>query len=229
MILPSCWMLRVANSTPMVDFESRWNSLRVKRLNRFDLPTPESPMMTTALGRVSGERVGTGKRVRNTEAPQADAAGEASSDERLRKHTFEQVVVVIVRPRRRHRQPVFAVGNRFQAGQRRPDESAERMRQAGAMRSGARGLLLAWGGWLRTPPLRTQDSGRTVSVRHLALRRLLFAARSLARGEKNAPGLGSVTARLLGRCTCWTLVWMVVGASRFHGTRRGRNSQHAIS
>ena len=126
--------------------------------------------------------------MRNTEAPQADAAGEASSDERLRKHTFEQVVVVIVRPRRRHRQPVFAVGNRFQAGQRRPDESAERMRQAGAMRSGARGLLLAWGGWLRTPPLRTQDSGRTVSVRHLALRRLLFAARSLARGEKNAPG-----------------------------------------
>ena len=103
-------------------------------------------------GGVSGERVGTGKRVRNTEAPQADAAGEASSDERLRKHTFEQVVVVIVRPRRRHRQPVFAVGNRFQAGQRRPDESAERMRQAGgyALRR-TRGLLLAWGGWLRTP------------------------------------------------------------------------------
>ena len=48
MILPSCWMLRVANSTPMVDLESRWNSLRVKRLSRFDLPTPESPMMTTA-------------------------------------------------------------------------------------------------------------------------------------------------------------------------------------
>ena len=46
-ILPSCWMLRVANSTPMVDFESRWNSFRVKRLRRFDLPTPESPIMTT--------------------------------------------------------------------------------------------------------------------------------------------------------------------------------------
>ena len=48
MILLSCWMLRVANSTPMVDLESRWNSLRVKRLSRLDLPTPESPMMTTA-------------------------------------------------------------------------------------------------------------------------------------------------------------------------------------
>ena len=42
-------MLRVANSTPMVDFESKWNSLRVKRLNKLDLPTPESPMMTTAV------------------------------------------------------------------------------------------------------------------------------------------------------------------------------------
>ena len=48
MILPSYWMLRVANSTPMVDLESRWNSLRVNRLSRLDLPTPESPMMTTA-------------------------------------------------------------------------------------------------------------------------------------------------------------------------------------
>ena len=177
-------------------------------------------------GGVSGERVGTGKRVRNTEAPQADAAGEASSDERLRKHTFEQVVVVIVRPRRRHRQPVFAVGNTFQAGQRRPDESAERMRQAGAMRSGARGLLLAWGGWLRTPPVRTQDSGRTVrlSVRHLddcCLQRAVWRGVKKMRQDRS-----SVTARLLGR---WTLVWMVVGASRFHGTRRGRNSQHAIS
>eukprot|EP00964_Phaeocystis_antarctica_P143334 scaffold108870_cov36-Phaeocystis_antarctica.AAC.1 len=42
----------------MVDFESRWNSLRVKRLNRFDLPTPESPMMTTAVrARTSGSAV----------------------------------------------------------------------------------------------------------------------------------------------------------------------------
>ena len=41
------WMLRVANSTPMVDFISRQNSLRVNRLSRLDLPTPESPMSTT--------------------------------------------------------------------------------------------------------------------------------------------------------------------------------------
>jgi hypothetical protein len=30
-----------------VDLESRLNSLRVKRLNRLDLPTPESPINTT--------------------------------------------------------------------------------------------------------------------------------------------------------------------------------------
>src|ERR1700748_1454647 len=46
-VLVSTWIDRVANSTPMVDFESRLNSLRVKRLNRLDLPTPESPMRTT--------------------------------------------------------------------------------------------------------------------------------------------------------------------------------------
>jgi hypothetical protein len=33
-----------------VDLESRLNSLRVNRLNRLDLPTPESPMRTTAGG-----------------------------------------------------------------------------------------------------------------------------------------------------------------------------------
>ena len=37
----------VANSTPIVDLESRLNSLRVNRLNRLDLPTPESPIRTT--------------------------------------------------------------------------------------------------------------------------------------------------------------------------------------
>ena len=37
----------VANSTPMVDFESRLNSFRVNRLRRLDLPTPESPISTT--------------------------------------------------------------------------------------------------------------------------------------------------------------------------------------
>src|SRR4051794_19749627 len=46
-------MLRVANSTPMVDLESRLNSLRVNRLNRLDLPTPESPISTTRGGYVS--------------------------------------------------------------------------------------------------------------------------------------------------------------------------------
>lgn len=40
-------MLRVANSTPIVDFDSRLNSLRVNLLSRLDLPTPESPMSTT--------------------------------------------------------------------------------------------------------------------------------------------------------------------------------------
>jgi hypothetical protein len=38
---------RVANSTPMVDLDSRQNSFLVKRERRFDLPTPESPMRTT--------------------------------------------------------------------------------------------------------------------------------------------------------------------------------------
>lgn len=37
----------VANSTPIVDLDSRLNSLRVNRESRFDLPTPESPISTT--------------------------------------------------------------------------------------------------------------------------------------------------------------------------------------
>ena len=41
------WILRVANSTPIVDLLSRLNSFRVNRLSRFDLPTPESPIRTT--------------------------------------------------------------------------------------------------------------------------------------------------------------------------------------
>jgi hypothetical protein len=40
------WMVRVANSTPMVDLESREKLLRVKRERRFDFPTPESPIST---------------------------------------------------------------------------------------------------------------------------------------------------------------------------------------
>ncbi len=40
-------MLRVANSTPMVDLDSRQNSLRVNRDSKLDLPTPLSPISTT--------------------------------------------------------------------------------------------------------------------------------------------------------------------------------------
>lgn len=40
-------MLLVANSTPIVDFDSKLNSLRVNRERRFDFPTPESPISTT--------------------------------------------------------------------------------------------------------------------------------------------------------------------------------------
>jgi hypothetical protein len=53
-VLPSTAMLRVANSTPMVLLLSRENSLRVKRLSRFDLPVPESPMRTTLNCRAAG-------------------------------------------------------------------------------------------------------------------------------------------------------------------------------
>lgn len=47
-VLASTWIDRVANSTPMVDLESRLNSLRVNRESRLDFPTPESPISTTA-------------------------------------------------------------------------------------------------------------------------------------------------------------------------------------
>ena len=46
-VLPSTATDRVANSTPIVDLDSRQNSLRVNRDSRLDLPTPESPMRTT--------------------------------------------------------------------------------------------------------------------------------------------------------------------------------------
>ncbi len=51
MIFPSTWMLLVANSTPMVDLDSRLNSLRVKRESKLLLPTPESPIRTTTENR----------------------------------------------------------------------------------------------------------------------------------------------------------------------------------
>lgn len=43
----STWILFVANSTPMVDLDSRLNSFRVNLDKRFDFPTPESPINTT--------------------------------------------------------------------------------------------------------------------------------------------------------------------------------------
>jgi hypothetical protein len=48
MVLPSSDVIvRVANSTPMVDLLSRLNSFLVKRLNKLLLPTPLSPINTT--------------------------------------------------------------------------------------------------------------------------------------------------------------------------------------
>lgn len=40
-------MLRVANSTPIVDFDSKLNSFLVNLDSRLLLPTPESPISTT--------------------------------------------------------------------------------------------------------------------------------------------------------------------------------------
>ena len=40
-------MLLVANSTPMVDLDSRLNSFLVNLESRLLLPTPESPIKTT--------------------------------------------------------------------------------------------------------------------------------------------------------------------------------------
>lgn len=51
-VLLSTWILRVANSTPIVLLDSRLNSLRVKRPKRLVLPTPESPIRTTRWSRM---------------------------------------------------------------------------------------------------------------------------------------------------------------------------------
>lgn len=42
-------MLRVANSTPIVDFDSKLNSFLVNRERRLLFPTPESPINTTKI------------------------------------------------------------------------------------------------------------------------------------------------------------------------------------
>ncbi len=46
--LPSVVIDFVANSTPIVDLDSRLNSFLVKRDSKLDFPTPESPIRTTA-------------------------------------------------------------------------------------------------------------------------------------------------------------------------------------
>eukprot|EP00964_Phaeocystis_antarctica_P103557 scaffold68814_cov72-Phaeocystis_antarctica.AAC.3 len=53
MVLPSCSICRVANSTPTVPFESAWNSSFVKRCSKPVLPTFESPWSPRA-GLASG-------------------------------------------------------------------------------------------------------------------------------------------------------------------------------
>ena len=73
-VLPSTAMLRVANSTPMVLLLSRENSLRVKRLSRFDLPVPESPMRTTLNCRAGSVR----SKVVGAKERQSDARGSHS-------------------------------------------------------------------------------------------------------------------------------------------------------
>ena len=73
-VLPSATIDLVANSTPIVLFDSRLNSFRVKRDNRFDFPTPESPISTTA---------------RNESHRKAREAMRA-------RLTFEQVVVFLI-------------------------------------------------------------------------------------------------------------------------------------
>ena len=48
LLIKSTWLANlVANSTPIVLLLSKLNSFRVKRDNKLDLPTPESPIKTT--------------------------------------------------------------------------------------------------------------------------------------------------------------------------------------
>lgn len=74
MTLLSTWMLRVANSTPMVLLDSKLNSLRVNLPRRLVLPTPESPMRTTR------------------------TPDELSDQARLyeTQHTFKEIVIFVV-------------------------------------------------------------------------------------------------------------------------------------
>ena len=45
-VFPPILILLVANSTPIVDFDSTSNSFRVNRDSKQDFPTPESPVKT---------------------------------------------------------------------------------------------------------------------------------------------------------------------------------------
>ena len=45
-VFPPILILLVANSTPIVDFDSTSNSFRVNRDSKHDFPTPESPVKT---------------------------------------------------------------------------------------------------------------------------------------------------------------------------------------
>ena len=45
-VFPPILILLVANSTPIVDFDSASNSFRVNRESKQDFPTPESPVKT---------------------------------------------------------------------------------------------------------------------------------------------------------------------------------------
>ena len=47
MTKPSTFMDLVANSTPIVDFDSKLNAFLVNLEKRLDFPTPESPIRTT--------------------------------------------------------------------------------------------------------------------------------------------------------------------------------------
>ncbi len=51
-VFPSTSIDLVANSTPIVDFDSKLNSFRVNLDNKFDFPTPESPIKTTNLAHI---------------------------------------------------------------------------------------------------------------------------------------------------------------------------------
>ena len=80
MVLPSTWIERVANSTPMVDLDSRLNSFRVNRDSRLDLPTPESPIRTTVAAHA--------ERTRN--APQRSASSASAPRQGRGQHTWQR-------------------------------------------------------------------------------------------------------------------------------------------